>query len=98
MSVMIVPGHITETPHFMQGVIEGNNYPLCDGKLMMARSVVNTSMEIPLRVMNMSVQPQSLHGKACVGTCEPVANVEPQISDQEESQDVKADAGWQIMS
>ena len=76
MSEMLIPRNIDGTPHFTQGIVEMSDCTLCDGNLMMARTVVNPTLEVlPLRVTNWSTEPQTLWKEMHMGTCEPVSVV-----------------------
>ena len=74
MSEMLIPGNIDGAPHCTHGIVEMSDHTLCDGNLMMARTVVNPTLEVlPLRVMNLSTEPQTLWKDTHIGTCEPVS-------------------------
>ena len=76
MSEMVIPGKIDDTASLIQGIVESCGRQLCDGNVTLARAVVNPTEDIlPLCVMNMSSEPQTLYWDTHVATCEPVASV-----------------------
>ena len=83
MSEMVVPGKIDDTAPFTQGIFESGGQQLCGGNVTLARVVVNPAEEIlPLHVMNMSSEPQTLYRDTHVATCEPVASVGVPLSSE----------------
>ena len=61
MSEMIIPGKMSDHPPVTQGIVEANVHQLCEGNVVVARAVVNPAGDIlPVRVMNMSPEPQKL--------------------------------------
>ena len=79
MSEMIIPGETCAASHLMQGIIEGHDRPLCDGNVVVARVVLNPAQEtLPLRVINLSGEPQTLYKGTDVATCQPVSHVSEQ--------------------
>ena len=79
MSEMIIPGETCAGSHLTQGIIEGHDRPLCDGNVVVARVVLNPAEEtLPLRVINLSGEPQTLYKGTDVATCQPVSHVSEQ--------------------
>ena len=75
-SEMIVPGEMADTSYLTLGVVEGNGQPMCDGNVLVARAILNPSDSVlPLRVMNLSGEPQKLYKGTNIATCEPVTAV-----------------------
>ena len=75
-SEMIIPGEMADTSYLTLGVIEGNGQPMCDGNVLVARAILNPSDNVlPLRVMNLSGEPQKLYKGTNIATCEPVTAV-----------------------
>ena len=93
MSEMVVPGKIDDTAPLTQGIVESCGQQLCGGNVTLARAVVNPAEEVlPLRVMNMSLEPQTLYRDTHVAMCEPVASVGgPLSSEKATSQTVDVD-------
>ena len=70
------PGETWAASHPMQGIIEGHDRPLCDGNVVLARVVLNPALEtLPLRVIYLSGEPQTLYKGTDVATCQPVFHV-----------------------
>ena len=83
MSEMVIPGKIDDTAALTQGIDESCGQQLCGGNVTLARAVVNPAEEVlPLRVMNMSSEPQTLYRDTHVATCEPVASVGVPLSSE----------------
>ena len=81
MSEMIIPGEIPESPYVTQGIVEGDSNFVSDGRILVARAVLNPAQgTFPLRVMNLSEEPQEIHKGTNVAICEPVASVGQPIS------------------
>ena len=81
MSEMIIPGEIPESPYVTQGIVEGDSNFVSDGHILVARAVLNPAQgTFPLRVMNLSEEPQEVHKGTNVAICEPVAPVGQPIS------------------
>jgi len=75
-SEMIVPGETCDTSHLTLGLVEGNGQPLCDGTLLVARTVLNPSQDVlPLRVANLSGETQTLYKGMNIANYEPVTAV-----------------------
>ena len=72
-SEMYVPGTVQGEAHFTEGLVEGTCSPLCEGNVALAKMVVNpTQGNLPLRVANLSKEPQTLFKGMEVATCESV--------------------------
>ena len=79
MSEMIIPGETCAASHLTQGIIEGHDRPLRDGNVVVARVVLNPAQEtLPLRVINLSGEPQTLYKGTDVATCQPVSHLSEQ--------------------
>ena len=77
MTEMIISGRIEGDAHFTAGLVTQRDRPLCDGNVAMAKSVVNMArVQVPLRVMNMSQEPQLLFKGMNVAQCEQVVGVD----------------------
>ena len=62
MSEMVVPGKKDDTAPLTQGIVKSCGQQLCGGNVTLARAVVNPAEEVlPLHVMNMSSEPQTLY-------------------------------------
>ena len=93
MSEMVFPGKINDTAPLTQGIVESCGRQLCGGNITLAPVVVNPAEEVlPLRVMNMSSEPQTLYRDTHVTTCKAVASVGvPLSSEKANSQPVDVD-------
>ena len=81
MSEMIVPGKMEDTPPFTQVIVDSSGRHLCKGNVVLGRVVVNPVKGVlPLRVMNMSNDPQVRFHDTQVGVCEPVSSVSQTLS------------------
>ena len=68
---MIIPGKVEGNPHFTQAFVESRDYPLCHGNIAMAKMLINpTRSGVPLRVANISSEPQVLYKGMKVAQCE----------------------------
>ena len=85
-SEMILEGHLKETPHFPTGILRPMETQLGVDSLLIANVVTNTTAGmIPVRVANISDQPQVLYRGQVTAICEPAAEVKaPQIDDNDE--------------
>ena len=73
---MIVPGRVEGKAHFTSGIIEERERPICNGEIALAKMLVNpTRAMVPLRVANVSSEPQRMYKGMVVGTCEEIVNV-----------------------
>ena len=83
MSEMVIPGKIDDNAPLTQGIVKSCGQQLCGSNVTLARGVVNPAEEVlPLRVMNMSSEPQTLYRDIHVVTCEPVASVGVPLSSE----------------
>ena len=72
-SEMIIPGVVLGNPHFTAAMIESGDIPLCDGQVTLAKMLVNPSNgDVPVRLMNLSNQPEILPEDLVLGSCGPV--------------------------
>ena len=73
---MVVPGEVSGKPHFTHGIVEPRDYPICHGNIAMSKLIVNpTKSSLPLRVANLSPEPQVLHKGMQVAICEEIGSV-----------------------
>ena len=76
LSEMIVPGEAGEMSHVTRATVEGNCQELCEGNVMVAHTLLNPSLgTLPVRVMNLSSEPQRLHAGTHIAMREPVSDV-----------------------
>ena len=86
MSEMIVPGKTSVVSHITQGVVEGLDRSLCNDNVAVGHVVLNPARDIlPLRLMNLSNEPQTLHKGTRVAECHPVVHVSDVNSDAQSS-------------
>ena len=72
-SERIIPGVVLGNPHFTAAMIESGDIPLCDGQVALAKMLVNPSNgDVPVRLMNLSNQPETLPEGLVLGSCGPV--------------------------
>ena len=72
-SEMIIPGVVLGNPHFTAAMIESGDIPLCDGRVALAKMLVNPSNgDVPVRLMNLGNQPETLPEGLVLGSCGPV--------------------------
>ena len=72
-SEMIIPGVVLGNPHFTAAMIESGDIPLCDGRVALAKMLVNPSNgDVPVRLMNLGNQPETLPEGLVLGSCAPV--------------------------
>ena len=69
-SEMIIPGVVLGNPHFTAAMIESGDIPLCDGRVALAKMLVNPSNgDVPVRLMNLGNQPEILPEGLVLGSC-----------------------------
>ena len=72
-SEMIIPGVVLGNPHLTAAMIESGDIPLCDGRVALAKMLVNPSDgDVPARPMNLGNQPETLPEGSVLGSCGPV--------------------------
>ena len=72
-SEMIIPGVVLGNPHFTVALVEFGDIPLCDGRVALAKMLVNPSNgDVPVRLMNLGNQPETLPKGLVLGSCGPV--------------------------
>ena len=70
---MIIPGVVLGNPHFTAAMIESGDILLCDGRVALAKMLVNPSNgDVPVRLMNLGNQPETLPEGLVLGSCGPV--------------------------
>lgn len=98
LSEMMVPGELQGSPHFTQAIVQARDYPLCNGNIAMAKQVVYPAQNhLPLRIANLSSEPQTLYKGMKVATCEQVDNISdpletPDTGDCGRPQEMKPEA------
>ena len=76
MCEMLVPGKVNGEAHFTHGIVEERDYPLCHGNVAMSKMIVDPSRStFPLRVANLSSEPQTLHKGMSVADCEEIHSI-----------------------
>ena len=96
---MIVPGRVEGKANFTAGIVEERERPICNGDIALSKMLVNpTKPMVPLRVANLSSEPQRLYKDMVVGTCEEVEGVSDPVNlgnedDDEESEDEGGEDG-----
>ena len=72
-SEMIIPGVVLGNPHFTAAMIESEDIPLCDGRVALAKMLVNPSNgDVPVRLMNLGNQPETIPKGLVLVSCGPV--------------------------
>ena len=72
-SEMIIPRVVLGNPHFTAAMIESGDIPLCDGRVALAKMLVNLSNgDVLVRLMNLGNQPETLPEGLVLGSCGPV--------------------------
>ena len=89
MSEMIIPGKVDGQTHFTLGMVENGDCSLCDGNVAVGKVLINPTLNcIPIRVMNMSSESQTLYQDMNVALCEPVMNT-CELGCSEDNQEVE---------
>ena len=89
MSEMIIPGKVDGQAHFTLGMVENGDCSLCDGNVAVGKVLINPTLNcIPIRVMNMSSESQTLYQDMNVAQCEPVMNT-CELGCSEDNQEVE---------
>ena len=69
-SEMIISGGVLGNPHFTAAMVESGDIPLCDGRVALAKMLVNPSNgDVPVRLMNLGNQPETLPKGLVLGSC-----------------------------
>ena len=72
-SEVIIPGVVLGNPHFTAAMVESGDTSLCDGRLALAKMLVNPSNgDVPLGLMNLGNRPETLPKGLVLGSCGPV--------------------------
>ena len=84
-SEMVVPCKVDGgAPHFSNAILEAANSKLADRGIFVAKSLVDPCTgNVPLRLINISSEPQQLYKHTHAATCQPVQVVEGEIDHTE---------------